>query len=477
MLSDAAGRSATIADMRIVLAATLAIALGAAAQAAENLSTGEVVDRTTLRVCADPADLPFSNEAGEGFENAVASLMAAHMDRPLTYVWYPRTIGFVRQTLRARLCDLVMGVVSANELMQNTNPYYRSTYVMAVREADAERLPELASPAAKDATIGVVAGTPPANILASLGLLANVRPYQLRNDSRANQPLRQMVNDLASGEIDIALGWGPPVGYFAARSGEAIHLTALKSDDKRLRTDFRISMGVRWGEPDWKHEINEVIAELQPEITKILQRYDVPLLDDDGNLISGVAQVTVDKESLVARTSQSAAEPAGPVVEEPEGYRMERYRAPVPATLTGGTVLDTAALRAMLETDAPILIDVKPKQRKPPGRDDSMPWMQKKRQNIPGSVWLPNTGFGDLSPEFAEYLMTNLDDLSAGDKSKALVFYCDMNCWMSYNAAKRTIHELGYSNVYWYPEGADGWQAAGFELVEAEEIAMPDFVR
>jgi len=460
--------------MRILLAATLALALAASARAAENLSTGEVVDRTALRVCADPADLPFSNEAGEGFENAIARLMAEHMQLPLTYVWYPQTIGFVRQTLRARLCDLVMGVVSANELMQNTNPYYRSTYVMAVREADAARLGDLAAPAAKQATIGVVAGTPPADILARLGLLANVRPYPLQNDSRVDQPLRKMVDDLAAGEIDIALGWGPPVGYWAARAGEAIRLTALRSDDKRLRTDFRISMGLRWAEPDWKHRINRVIAELQPQITEILQRYDVPLLDDDGNLISGVAQVSVDKDSLVARTRQSQA---GAAVPEPEGYRMERYQASVPATLSGGTVVDTEALQALIDSHSPILIDVKPQQRKPPGRDDSMPWMERKRLNIPNSVWLPNTGFGELSPEFAEYLASNLEALTAGDKAKPLVFYCDANCWMSYNAAKRSIHELGYSNVFWYPEGADGWQAAGFDLVEAEPVEMPDFVR
>ena len=459
--------------MRFLIQTAVALsAFVASSQAAENLATGEVVDRTALRVCADPADFPFSDEAGQGFENEIAALMANHMSRELTYTWYPRTIGFVRQTLRSRLCDLVMGVVSANELMQNTNPYYRSTYVMAVRDEDKERFQDLGSPDLREAAIGVVAGTPPANLLATRGLLVNTRPYALHHDSRHERPIKQMIEDLAAGTIDVAMAWGPPVGYWANQSDQPMHLSALFSDDKRLRMEFRISMGVRWGEPDWKHEINAVIAELQPEITKVLQKYHVPLLDDNGQLISGVAEVIVNKQTQVARTRTAEAPP----VPEPDGYRMERYRARVPSTLSGGTVLDTLALQNLIANENPVLIDVLPKQRRPKRQNNAI-WMERKRSHLPGSVWLPNVGFGELSSEFTDYFVTNLDELSGGDKAKPLVFYCDENCWMSYNAAKRAMTELGYSQVYWYPDGVQGWQAAGLELVEGQEEPMPDFVR
>ena len=114
--------------------------------AAQQATMGELVDRAKLRVCADPANLPFSNEQGEGFENKIAELMADHMKVPVAYTWYPQTIGFVRNTLNARRCDLVMGVVSADELVQNTNPYYRSTYVLAHRTADGSKFADLSSP-------------------------------------------------------------------------------------------------------------------------------------------------------------------------------------------------------------------------------------------------------------------------------------------------------------------------------------------
>ena len=440
-------------------------------EAAENIAPGEVVDRSALRVCADPNDLPFSNDRGEGFENEIAELLAAHLERPLTYVWYPRTMGFVRNTLRARLCDVVMGVIAADELMQNTNPYYWSTFVMAIREEDAGRFDDLDSPEVRDARIGVVAGTQPANLLASRGLLRNVRSYQLFVDSRVDHPIEHLMEDLVAGEIDIGLGWGPPMGYFAARADWPIRLTALEADSPRVRMNFRISMGVRWGEPEWRETLNKAIAVLQPEISRILQDYNVPLLDNQGRMISGVAEVSVDPTTRVATTREGVAG----AVAEPEDYRTDRYRAMVPATLEGATVLDTAGLVALIEASEPILVDVLPKQRPAPGRNADMPWMERGRQHIPGSVWLPNTGYGELSPDFATWFEDELARLTEGNLDHPLVFYCDANCWMSWNAAKRAMTEHGYQNVYWYPEGVNGWQAAGRDLAEAGPVTMPDF--
>lgn len=428
------------------------------ASAAENLATGEVVDESRLRVCADPAHPPFSNRAGEGFENRIAELMAESMGRPLSYTWFPRTIGFVRNTLRARQCDLVMGVVSTHELMQNTNPYYRSTYVMAFRVADAERFGHQDARALRDARIGVVAGTPPAELLALEGLLGRVRSYQLQVDTRIANPLRDMVKDLAEGEIDVAMGWGPAIGYWAKEASAEIGLIPLKSPVSTLRLDFRISMGVRWGEPAWKHRINAEIAKLQPEITAVLLDYGVPLLDRKGELIR------------TARADAGSHDSA--TVAEPEGYRMSDYRAPVPATLKGAGVLDTAGLETLMRERGPILIDVMPRQPKPDNRSSDLPWVEK-REHIPGSFWLPNTGFGDLPPDTRTYFARSLARLTGGDLAKPLVFYCEPDCWQSWNAAKRARTELGYREVYWYPEGATGWREAGQLLIDANPEAKP----
>jgi PQQ-dependent catabolism-associated CXXCW motif protein len=194
-------------------------------------------------------------------------------------------------------------------------------------------------------------------------------------------------------------------------------------------------------------------------MTKILLSYGVPLLDHRGNLL-GEDAVGTD------RTADA------PSVPEPEGYRMERYLAPVPATLEGGTVVTTAELEQLIERERPVLIDVLQKTEAE-GEDADLPWMQQAREDIPDSAWLPNVGYGELSAEVAEYFEANLEKLTAGDEARPIVFYSDANSWMSYNAAKRAIHELGYSNVYWYPEGVQGWQQRGFAVAEAEPEPMP----
>ncbi|MCB1884478.1 MAG: quinoprotein dehydrogenase-associated putative ABC transporter substrate-binding protein [Geminicoccaceae bacterium] len=448
--------------MRTIPLALLALLVGltggANGAAAAGTATGEVVDRTALRVCADPANMPFSDEAGEGFENKIADLFAKRMGLPLAYTWYPASMGFIRQTLRARLCDVVIGVVATDELTQNTNPYYHSTYVMAVRHADRAALGDLDSPAMEDARIGVVAGTPPADLLARRRLLRQVVPYQLQHDTRVENPLKEMADDLEAGRIDVALGWGPALGYWAKQSKAPLDVIPLHSGDPRVRLDFRISMGIRQGEPDWKHALNRLIAELQPQITAILQDYGVPLVGQ-------------------AAAAAAAAPPALPAVPEPEGYRMDAYRSAVPATLKGATVLDAPALARLIEEDDPVLVDVLPKQRRPEGGNPDMPWMAKKRLHIPHSTWLPNTGYGELSAEFAAYFKDNLDRLTKGDHARPVVFYCDANCWMSWNAAKRAMNELGYTHVYWYPKGAQGWEAAGHALEAAKEVPMPGFIK
>jgi PQQ-dependent catabolism-associated CXXCW motif protein len=310
------------------------------------------------------------------------------------------------------------------------------------------------------ARIGVVAGTPPVNLLNRKGLLAQVRGYDLMVDTRVEQPPRQMIEDLARGQIDAALVWGPIAGYWAKQQSVPITLVPLTSDPRSgLRLDFRISMGMRPGEPEWKHLVNSLIRELQPQMQAILLDYGVPLLDEQGRPI----------------TADTGAVPTSDVP-EPATYRMDRYRARVPATLSGATVLSAAGLQKLLAEGEPVLVDVQAKQRKPKNRDQGQAWIEPKREDIPGSVWLPNVGLGELTPDFAEYFSTELARLTGGDKAKPVVFYCDANCWMSWNAGKRALTELGYTEVYWYPEGVQGWERAGQRLAVAREIPMPGSV-
>lgn len=158
---------------------------------------------------------------------------------------------------------------------------------------------------------------------------------------------------------------------------------------------------------------------------------------------------------------------AGPA--EPQGYRMGAYRAPMPVTLSGATVLSTEAARELWTRKAAHFIDVLPHAPKPKALPKGTIWRDLRRDNIPGSAWLPNVGFGALSPETEAYYRNNLRRITRGDKSAPIVIYCLADCWMSWNAAKRAL-ALGYQRVNWYPEGTDGWLAAGWQLQESRPV-------
>ncbi len=436
------------------------VAIGLAVAPAVQAQMGELTDRTALRVCADPNNLPYSNQAGEGFENKIAELLAADLELPLVYVWHPQAIGFVRNTLGANLCDVIIGITTTSELVQNTNPYYRSSYVL-IQRADAEvKATSLHDPVLADLRIGVVARTPPVNLLARNGFASNMVPYRLMVDTRYDSPPREMVEDVASGILDVGVLWGPIAGYWARQQPVAIELVPLLDEGESQYLDFRITMGLRRGEPDWKRQLNAFLAARQDEIQAILLDYGVPLLDEQGRLIEPPEDST-----------QGSAE----TVPEPDDYRMADYKAPVPATLKGATVLSTRQLKQLIATAQPVLIDVLPAPREPKNRPEGRIWRPKPRANIPGSVWLPNVGYGELSAEFERYFKDNLARLSDGDPERSLVFYCKANCWMSWNAAKRAL-AYGYRKVSWYPEGTDGWAAAGLPLEDAKPVPMPDFV-
>ncbi|MFC3533925.1 PQQ-dependent catabolism-associated CXXCW motif protein [Vogesella facilis] len=161
---------------------------------------------------------------------------------------------------------------------------------------------------------------------------------------------------------------------------------------------------------------------------------------------------------------------AGPVA-LPDGYRLQHYRAPTPDVLPGATVLDTAALQALLAAGRPLLLDVMAAGQV---TDDAgaRHWLPAKpRLHLPGSVWLPNVGYGELEPAIAGYFQRELARLSGGKFEQPLVFYCLRDCWMSWNAARRAL-SLGYRNVYWYPAGSDGWSEAGLPLVAAVPLPL-----
>ena len=267
----------------IVVALLMMIAGRAAAQAPGLGASAELVDPHTFRVCADPRNLPFSDEAGEGFENKLAELFARKLDEPSSYTYFPQVIGFVRNTLNALRCDVIMGVAVGDDLVQTTNAYYRTTYALVFRpDGGLDGIESLEDPRLKGKHIGIIAGTPPATVFVQQGLMVLAKPYALTVDTRIEAPAQTMSRDVAAGQIDAGVLWGPFAGYYAQRVTPHLVVAPLLKEQERM--DFRIAMGVRRSDQDWKRRLNRLIAESQPEIDRILAEYGVPLLDEQGHL-------------------------------------------------------------------------------------------------------------------------------------------------------------------------------------------------
>ena len=242
----------------------------------------ELVDPKVLRVCADPHNLPFSNEKGEGFENKLAELFAGKLNKKLDYMYFPQATGFVRMTLGAHRCDVIMGFPQGDDLVQGTNPYYRTAYALVAKQGSGlEDVAALEDERLKGKHIGIVAGTPPATNMAVNGLMANARPYQLMVDTRIDSSAEAMIGDLMSGKIDAGILWGPMAGFYAKKANPPLHVTPLVKEKAGPRLAFRIGMGVRGADQNWKRVLNRLIQENQPAINKILLDYGVPLLDEN----------------------------------------------------------------------------------------------------------------------------------------------------------------------------------------------------
>ncbi|WP_348754767.1 substrate-binding domain-containing protein [uncultured Aquincola sp.] len=278
------------ATLVALAAAGPALAQPAAAPAAAD----DPAPRKALRVCQDPNNLPFSNVKGEGIENRIAELFGQSLGLPVTYYSFPQRMAFIRNTLRYKLpgqdypCDIVMGVpVGFDQGVSVTKPYYRSTYALVIPRgkgmdnvASADDFLKLPPQKLKSLKIGVYDRSPAGDWLKKHDLVDQGVPYKMMNADPAQYPGQIIENDLAAGTIDAAIVWGPIAGYFAQRVKQpALTVLPLKSEEG-VQFDYAMAMGVRYGEREWKQQIEGLISTKQADIQAILKEFGVPLLDN-----------------------------------------------------------------------------------------------------------------------------------------------------------------------------------------------------
>ena len=240
-----------------------------------------------LRVCADPNNLPFSDSAESGFENRIADLIAKEMGTRVEYTWWAQRRGFVRNTLRAGLCDVVMGVPSSYDLLQPTRPYYRSTYVFVTRRDRNIDIASLDDRRLRKLRIGVqiigddYTNTPPAHALARRGITTNVRGYSVIGDYSQPHPPSSIVTAVQRGDVDIAVVWGPLAGYFAQEDSVPLTLVPVSPqiDTPFLPFVFDISLGVRREDSIFRRKLDGILVTRKPQIDSILSSYGVPRVD------------------------------------------------------------------------------------------------------------------------------------------------------------------------------------------------------
>ena len=244
-----------------------------------------------LRVCADPDNMPFSNEKGEGFENKLATLIADELGDRLAYSWFSESTGYVPNTMGSDACDLVMGYAQGTGLIDDTNPYYYTSYVLIYRQGDQSLagVERLSDPRLKGKKIGLFARTPPASLIAMYGLAGNAKPFEVNADESLSKAAQKMLAEIGSGKLDVGILWGPVGGYYAEQSPVPLKLVPLAKESAGPSTVYPITMGVRPNEPQWKHTINKVLAENQAGIYAILEGYNVPVLDENGNPVVAAA--------------------------------------------------------------------------------------------------------------------------------------------------------------------------------------------
>jgi len=249
-------------------------------------------ERQALRVCQDPNNLPFSNLNGEGIENKIAELFGKALGLPVTYYSFPQRLAFIRNTLKFKLpdedypCDIVIGVPAGYDQVSVTKPYYRSTYALVFPKgmgmdqiASAEDFLKLDAAKLSRLRIGIYDRSPASDWLNKHQLVEQGVPYRIMNADPAQYPGEIIEKDLAAGKLDVAIVWGPIAGYFAQRvKTPALAVVPMKSEPG-VKFDYQMAMGVRYGEREWKQQIEGLIESKRPEIQAILKEYGVPLVD------------------------------------------------------------------------------------------------------------------------------------------------------------------------------------------------------
>jgi quinoprotein dehydrogenase-associated probable ABC transporter substrate-binding protein len=243
-------------------------------------------DRAALRVCADGNNLPFSNRRGEGFENQLAEMVAADLQRTVTYTWWPQRRGFVRNTLAAHVCDVIMGVPAAYEMAWTTRSYYRSTYVFVTRTDRRLTIRSFDDPRLRELRIGVhviggdYASAPPAQALANRGIVRNVVGYSIYGDYTKPNPPAVLIDAVAARDIDVAMAWGPLAGFFAARARPPLVVTpvSVRNEERSLPLAFDIAMAVRRDDAALHETLDRFIVRKREAIATLLERFHVPIV-------------------------------------------------------------------------------------------------------------------------------------------------------------------------------------------------------
>ncbi len=275
--------------MRIVLLVTSIALLAISATVADGCSSRSSAQpaAAVLRVCADPNNLPFSNARGQGFENRIATMLASDLGARVEYTWWAARRGFLRNTLNAHRCDVVIGLPTSIELALTTQPYYRSSYVFVTRHDRGLHIESFDDRQLRRLRIGVPmvsddgANAPPAHALARRGLVRNLVQYSVYGDYREDTPPAALVNAVANGDVDVAAAWGPLAGYFAARQKTRLDLLPVEPqvDTPFLPFVFDISMAVRRDDRARRDVIDAFLTRNKPRIDAVLAEFHVPRLD------------------------------------------------------------------------------------------------------------------------------------------------------------------------------------------------------
>lgn len=282
-------------ELVLLLVPFAVLLIGAADGPIASLLAKTADDRSALRVCADPNNLPFSNSARQGFENRIAELIGRELHKRVEYMWWAQRRGFVRNTLNSGGCDLVVGTSSGMEMLATTRPYYKSTYVFVSRHDRHLGIRSFDDPKLRHLKIGVqligddFANTPPAHALANRGMVTNLVGYTVYGDYRVANPPARIVEAVAKGDVDVAVVWGPLAGYFARRSSVPLDVVPVtpRVDLPYLPFVFDIAMGVRRGDSTFRAQLDEIIARRRPSIDSVLDAYGVPRVDVATNASTG----------------------------------------------------------------------------------------------------------------------------------------------------------------------------------------------